>query len=290
MSSLTAIPVPRRYVSISSGVRRNGSEMPDNVLIYERHKINPRAGYFHQGAAMLVILCVEGRGTVCVDDVLLDISPGKMVVVFPWQLHCYINLEMPRRWVVVRAEWEPPKNVYCLRNQLLHSNDFDIELFDRMTRIWNECGDAPAIWKGDYLCAMCATLICGLVERCRGAIACVPVPAEKYDVLEKVNRYIHQHLGQPFNIAMLAEALGYTPNYLGAAFKARFFITLEEYIKQLRIDKAKNMLVGTSLSIGEIARKLGYSSLFSFSNRFRQVVGMSPKKYRRKTVVQEMND
>ncbi|MBQ7206900.1 MAG: helix-turn-helix transcriptional regulator [Lentisphaeria bacterium] len=274
------IPVPRRYRSISSGVRRSSSGLPDNVLVYDRHKINPRAGFFHQNDAFFVIYCVRGSGTVCLDEDFFDFRPGNILLMFPWQMHCYLDLELPRRWLYVRAEWDPPETVYRLRNQLMTARPEEVELLARMARIWNECEESAAAWKADYLSGMTATLVCGLLDRCRNAETVLrPVPG-KHRLLEKINGYIYQNLGRPFNIQQMAAELGYSPNYLGAAFKGKYFITLEEYIKTLRIDRAKNRLSGTTLSVGEIAAELGFSSLYSFSNCFRRTTGRSPTEYR----------
>jgi AraC-like DNA-binding protein len=277
---LPEIPVPRRYLSINSGVLRSSPSLPDNVLLYERHKINPHAGFFHQNGAFFLVYCACGNGTVCLDEDFFDFRPGNILLMFPWQMHCYLNLEMPRRWLYIRAEWEPPENLYRLRNQLMTARPEEVELLARMVRIWNECGDDSAAWKADYLSGMTTTLVCGLLDRCRRSSPALPPAQNKHRLLEKVNCYIYRNLNRPFNIQTMASQLGYSPNYLGAAFKAKYFVTLEEYIKTLRIDRARNRLSGTSMTISEIASELGFSSLYSFSNCFRRTVGISPSEYR----------
>ena len=276
------IPIPRRYRSISYGVRRSSDCLPDNVLVYDRHKINPRALFFHQSNAFRLIYCIQGKGTICLDENFFDFAPGNLIVMFPWQMHCYMNLELPRRWLFIRAEWEVPESLYRLRNRLLTAGPEEVELLSRMTRIWNECETSSTAWKADYLSGMLTTLVCGLLDRNRNVEENTGKIMHSHGLLEKINSYIYAHMNRQFNIRSMADDLGYSPNYLGSVFKAKFFITLEEYIKNLRIDRAKNLLSGTDRQIGEIAQELGFSSLYSFSNCFRKSTGMAPKIYRRK--------
>lgn len=276
------IPVPRRYKSISYGVRRIEGQLPDNVLVYERHKINPKALFFHQNDCLFLIYCIKGKGTVCLDEGFFDLEPGNLILMFPWQMHCYMNLELPRRWLVIRADWNPPENLYRLRNRLMTARPDEVELLARMTRIWNECETDSTAWKADYLSGMLTTLICGLLDRHRDAEIQVSANLKSHGLLEKINQYIYSHMNRPYNIRIMANDLGYSPNYLGAVFRAKFFITLEEYIKSLRIDHAKKQLSGTDKTISEIASDLGFSSLYSFSNCFRKTAGISPKAYRKK--------
>ena len=54
-----------------------------------------------------------------------------------------------------------------------------------------------------------------------------------------------------------------------------------EYLIEYRISQAKNMLKTTSLSISEIAEKVGYSDSLAFSKVFKNHIGISPKTFRR---------
>ena len=53
----------------------------------------------------------------------------------------------------------------------------------------------------------------------------------------------------------------------------------QDYVNQFRIEESKLLLRGGALSMGEIAKKLGFSSQQHFSRQFRTVTGMTPSEY-----------
>ncbi|MNV93132.1 HTH-type transcriptional activator Btr [compost metagenome] len=55
---------------------------------------------------------------------------------------------------------------------------------------------------------------------------------------------------------------------------------LNEYIHQLKIGEAKNILLNTELSMKEIGEALGYKDTFYFSRVFKRITGISPRSYR----------
>lgn len=77
-----------------------------------------------------------------------------------------------------------------------------------------------------------------------------------------------------------AHELNITPNYLNALCQEFFLKTVSEIIQERIILEAKRMLMHTSLSISEIAYKLGFNDNSYFGRYFKKVVGMSPKSFR----------
>lgn len=73
-------------------------------------------------------------------------------------------------------------------------------------------------------------------------------------------------------------------------FRDKFNITPTQYIRNLRIERAKKALRSTNYHISEIAYALSFDSALYFSNVFKSVVGMSPRQYREMTSKEEMQD
>lgn len=97
---------------------------------------------------------------------------------------------------------------------------------------------------------------------------------------------IQQQLADPqLSLKSLAQQLNFTPAYLSTLIKAELGITFQDYVIQERMTRAKVLLLTTDLKIYEIAQAVGFEDVNYFSIRFKQVVGMSPKKY--KTEVNE---
>ena len=97
--------------------------------------------------------------------------------------------------------------------------------------------------------------------------------------------HIEQNLkNRDYSISDTARAFHITPTHLRRLFAHELGISPLQYLLNLRIELAKQMLVSRSdLSVMEIGEACGYSSLYYFSNAFKKMTGLSPKEYVNKT-------
>ncbi len=82
------------------------------------------------------------------------------------------------------------------------------------------------------------------------------------------------------NVKYFAKEMGYSTNYLSDLLKKETGKNTQEHIQFHLIEKAKNLLLGTSKPINEIAYTLGFEYPAHFSKFFKQKTGMSPATYR----------
>ena len=94
--------------------------------------------------------------------------------------------------------------------------------------------------------------------------------------------YIYAHIKERITIEDLADALGVSASYLSRLFKKEMGVSVSAYIRNRKIDMAKNLLRFSDASMIEIANRLAFSSQSHFIQQFREVVGMTPKRYRDK--------
>jgi len=80
----------------------------------------------------------------------------------------------------------------------------------------------------------------------------------------------------------LAAELGLSPDYFSRLFKRSFGLSPRAWLVQERLRLAATLLVETRLTIGEVAREVGYRDLNLFSRLFRQAHGCSPRAFRRR--------
>jgi AraC family transcriptional regulator len=99
--------------------------------------------------------------------------------------------------------------------------------------------------------------------------------------LRQVLDYIRSHLSQDLSIIDLAQVAGMSPYYFMRMFKKSMHITPRQYIIQIRIDRAKELLRSRELSIADIALQCGFTNQSHFTNIFRQLTETTPKAYRR---------
>lgn len=96
-----------------------------------------------------------------------------------------------------------------------------------------------------------------------------------------IQRYIEQHFLEDIRIADLASAHFISPYYLSHSFREWFGCSPKQYIMLNRLSYAKELLVGTSLSIAEIAAKSGFGDTNNFIRSFKKETGVTPVRYRK---------
>ncbi|MFC4304462.1 helix-turn-helix domain-containing protein [Cohnella boryungensis] len=110
--------------------------------------------------------------------------------------------------------------------------------------------------------------------------------------------YIQRHLYEPLPLAKLARHIGYSPFHFTRMFKKRIGLPPLYYASALRLQKAKDLLLETSLSIRDVGLEIGQQSLGTFTTRFTDRVGMSPSHFRHSSeaagahlrLLRELND
>lgn len=95
--------------------------------------------------------------------------------------------------------------------------------------------------------------------------------------------YIHSHYDEELSLDLLAERFFLSSSYLSHQFKKVTGFTLISYIQQVRITRARDMLLSTNQSISEIAQSCGFQSFSQFNRIFRQTYNQSPSAMRSNT-------
>ena len=99
--------------------------------------------------------------------------------------------------------------------------------------------------------------------------------------IKEIVAQIEDNLSQLLTIRMLAEFLGMSTSHLHHIFKQDVSISPMKYIKNLRLQKARELLETTKLSIKEIRAKVGIKNESHFMSDFKQKFGATPTEYRR---------
>ncbi len=100
--------------------------------------------------------------------------------------------------------------------------------------------------------------------------------------IEKCCDYIGKHYREKIYLDDLAEEIGISPTYLSKLFVKEKGIKLQEYIVQIRVDRAANLLMYSDESIAKIGDYVNFPSQSYFGRVFRRYKNMTPKQYRDK--------
>lgn len=103
----------------------------------------------------------------------------------------------------------------------------------------------------------------------------------KEGTLEDVARYMEEHLDEPLSIPQLSRRAFLSPTAFKAAFRQRYGLAVHAWLRQRRMERAAQLLQGSSLTVLEVAQSVGYSSGSQFTAAFRERYGTSPGKFRK---------
>ncbi|MEM6279189.1 MAG: AraC family transcriptional regulator [Verrucomicrobiota bacterium] len=113
-----------------------------------------------------------------------------------------------------------------------------------------------------------------------GEFFCTRQKRLSMDRISKAIQYLKSNLDEPLDLALVAKEAGCSSYYLSRTFSAATGMTISQYFRKCRIEKAAELIVTGRYNIGEAAIEVGYNSLSHFSKAFQQEKGCLPSRYR----------
>lgn len=101
-------------------------------------------------------------------------------------------------------------------------------------------------------------------------------------LLSKVKDYVDGNYSENITLTSISKDFGISSGYLSVLFNDYIGQNFIDYLTNLRIQSAKNLLKSTDLKIYEIADRVGYRDAYYFSTAFKKIVGINPTDYREK--------
>ncbi|MBQ8355447.1 MAG: helix-turn-helix domain-containing protein [Oscillospiraceae bacterium] len=99
-------------------------------------------------------------------------------------------------------------------------------------------------------------------------------------IRENIQRYIREHYSTEISMQSVARAMNYSDAYFCKLFKQCFKVNFSAWLNEYRIDRAREMLQNTRLSVREVSTACGYSDANYFARVFKRVTGKTPSEYR----------
>jgi len=101
------------------------------------------------------------------------------------------------------------------------------------------------------------------------------------EIVEEIKAYIERHYAKPdLSLDYIADQVQWTPGYLGKVFKAQAQVSFSDYLKNVRLEKAKELLLETDDSANTISERIGIFNTTYFYTVFKKKYGVSPAQYR----------
>lgn len=122
-------------------------------------------------------------------------------------------------------------------------------------------------------------------EKQRGRAAAEETPADEAITEERpisaITRYMQLHLAEELSLTVLADEFHMNAQYISQLFKSEIGVGFLAYLTSIRLEKAKKLLLSTSLSVAEVAEKSGYADYRVFTKVFKKAENVTPSQYRK---------
>jgi AraC-like DNA-binding protein/mannose-6-phosphate isomerase-like protein (cupin superfamily) len=235
------------------------------------------------------LLVRKGRLRVWLDGSPLEVAPGDLYFVQPGQTHRELSLEEPLDFYALRFHLhdlrgrtthfiQPPGEPerQCLRK----ADPAFARLFEEIFQeVWKNQPGAEEVVEGILL------QMVWLARRALNLLpAQEPLGRRQSQAVETARQFLAANLGRNVSLSELGSACCVSPDRLRHVFKEVTGVSPKQYIAALRVEEAKRLLAGTSLTISEIARRVGCEDAFYFSRLFKKATGGPPQSWRQPLV------
>ncbi len=234
----------------------------------------------------IIHFVISGAGFYSVDGVTYSLQPGQMFLIYPGVPTVYCsdsNNPWTYMWIGFKGLRTDAILKQCgfTKNRLvLPAPDHNLlmdcfdELFDHIVQDY-----AGSLYREAILMKMMALLVQTRQDHLRNEDT-----QENYlgknPHLDAAIDYINTHYMKDINVSDIADYVGISHGYLNRIFNERVNMSIQNYLLEFRMYKAANLLVGTNLSVKEIADRVGYTDQLVFSKAFKRKFEISPKNYR----------
>ena len=100
-------------------------------------------------------------------------------------------------------------------------------------------------------------------------------------IINKIVRFVQNHLAEEISLSVLAEEFHFSTQYVSQLFKNEIGVNFLTYLTNIRMEKAKKLLLSTDLPIAEVSEQTGYGDYRVFTKVFKKSEGVTPSQYRR---------
>lgn len=216
----------------------------------EFHKIKP-----YNGPAQIIVFCFE-----CSNDKMRFFN-NKIIMITPRQRQ-YI-LDVAERATCVFEEKTPLQIVKDRQMDRLPSSTAEAEQYVK-----------------NSIELLILSLMSAQSTDIRRRSEFYEISTERQTLTSDIIHYLHEHLSEPIKLADVSKQFSYSLSSIKRIFKEDTGYNIIEYLNNLRIEKAKTMLSGQTISLDVVAQEVGYTNRYYFSNAFMKKTGMRPSEYR----------
>ena len=279
-------PGQRLHVLPNPLVREASHRVPTSRLLVtdagyfphaSRHGRVRRSG----SAQTIVIVCVEGAGWCDLDSKPYDLRAGDVMVIPARTPHRYYAHPV-RPWSIwwLHVTGEDVDDLLAAAGLTAESPTMPLADLVSVTALIETVCDALAVDETAASLSAAAGAAWHLLALLAGQRY---HPGGGTAPIALVQSHLRLHLAAPVSVPDLAAMAGFSSSHFSARFHAVTGFSVIEYVKRLRMARARQLLITSDLSVAEVAADVGYADPFYFSRQFHAVTGLSPRSYRQRS-------
>lgn len=258
--------------------------VPEKILVTKRQgQFNHKLISFHD--RFVLFIPIEGDSNVLLDRTLLSVPPNHGLLIFPHQFH---NLARTTSedilWLIITFAIPEYKELEKLRDTPVEFNDESLGWIESIVTCYNHTKDNNNLAaRATCLLTMFLSEMLFLSNSHVKTIREDSWNTAGQKLISEAANFIAENILKPLTIDELSDHLNVSPSLIQKHFKNTLATSAGSYIRAARILHSANLLRNSNKTIGEIADHYNFNNPYSYSKTFKQVMGMSPKSYRRST-------
>ena len=210
----------------------------------------------------------SGFGKYVRNGISYHVGPGEIFVIPPYEEH-YYEADQEKPWKYI---W-----IGFTTNQ---------KLPDILSQPVINCPGANKIFDEMMLCKQMENGRSAFLSGCLWKMMAIFLDQGKVsvDYVDKAVHYIHSEYANGITVQEIADHLGLDRSYFSTLFSKRMGTSPQEYIINLRLTTAAELMIAYGESPATVAASVGYTDLCQFSKSFKKLFGMSPRTYIKHTL------
>lgn len=280
----TGLPRPTDYFC---GLDWSDEILPREIVAFCRREqdhrtsgwdgISARAGRYDQHSRYVFLVALEGSGNMGVETETRRINKGEAHLLFPHQIHYYIDLPEKFTWLYVTFDLEGSAR-QVLELWRSGGRQLSPEGLEKLSAFLDRFQEGKGLQ---------ASIALGRVfEAMETAEPAQNQCTPDADLVARVKKYVMENLDGNLAMPALSRQMGVSESYLRAIFREGAGVSLGNFVRSVRLVQATYLLEEDQLDLGAIAETTGFGSLTSFTRAFRRMYDMTPSSYRKRARIE----
>ncbi len=240
----------------------------------------------HKGFFELTVI-THGSGIISANNASVSVEQGDIFVSFPYDTHSIeadehvgMNYMFFAFFLNDSALLSDMEKISVGRSRtderIIRSNTATSLLSSAIAEMGKE-----RLHRRAYLEALFLQIVIHVIRAFNKQEPAVFAPGRQEELCYQVMDYINTHIYSIGSLTEIAELFRYDYTYLSKIFTKTTSQSISEYYRQRRLEVARALIHEGALNLSEIAERLQYSSIYSFSKAFKNQYGLSPRDYKK---------